>query len=192
MQESTICVGVSFLRGCNRNLGDLFIMESTRGPFIHSEFFLQRGNDIRYYTALNLVERSTLVNGGGFMPSTRNKRLVPEGAWETVKFPISEKDFFSCYALVLQVLALQLPYNSQDLWQCCIKFMLPFEKDLDCDNIDSWRKSGVFCSQVCLLLLKNLSNRGVLALPWHMKRRLASVNSRGCSPNALYTMLKSP
>jgi hypothetical protein len=84
-------------------------------------------------------------------------------------------------------MALQLPYNSRDLWQCCIKIMLPFEKDLDCNNLPSWCKQGVFCSQACLLILRRLAAGGFLHLPRGVD--LAHVNSRGCSPNSLHALL---
>jgi hypothetical protein len=67
--------------------------------------------------------------------------------------------------------------------------LLPFESDLDCNNITSWRPSGVFCSQVCLLIMRRLAQTGTLQVSPGVKSHMLAVNSRGCSPNALYRLL---
>ena len=181
--DPPIFVGVAFLRGNPGRIWDRVIMDTTSGPFVHTEFFLQRGQDVRFYTAANLVGERFRASSG-FMPSARMHKLPDPTQWEVVKYPVTREGYMLAYSLVLQLLALQLPYNARDLWQCCFSFMLPFEKDLDCDRFETWRPSGVFCSQVCLLLLRRLQGQGVLAgLPVH------SVNSRGCSPNALHRLL---
>ena len=68
--------------------------------------------------------------------------------------------------------------------------MLPFERDLDCNRVDTWRSSGVFCSQVCLLLLRRLAGQGLLpCLEPRTAADLDRVNSRGCSPNTLHRLV---
>lgn len=186
-------VGIAFLRGNPSRMWDRAIMGATHGPFVHTEFFLQRGDDVRMYTAANLFASDSCQNRQGrhpgFMPSARLKSFPDPAQWEIVRFPVSASGYLLTYALILQLLALDLPYNARDLWQCCIKVMLPFEQDLDCRNVDSWRRGGVFCSQVCLLLLRRLHLQGVLELCPTVAKSVKAVNSRGCSPNSLYRIL---
>lgn len=185
--EPRAYVGVAFFRGNPRFLWDRVIMGTTSGPFVHTEFFLERGEDVRFYTAANLVDQRFKA-ASGFMPSARMHNLPESSQWEVVRYPVTLDGYFLTYSLILQLLALQLPYNARDLWQCCISFMLPYERDLDCDRFETFKPGGVFCSQVCLLLLRRLQNQGVLPkdLP------VQSVNSRGCSPNALHRLLLPP
>ena len=73
-----------------------------------------------------------------------NKPAPPE--W--VRIPIQVIDARAVRAAVLDALAPQLRYNSEDRWQCCVTAMLPFEADLDCERPETWVSTGVFCSQV--------------------------------------------
>ena len=183
-------VGVAFMKGDSHLWGDLFVMNATMGPFVHSEFFLQRGRDTRFYTAANLVHDDSASPMGGFMPSRRLKANTrPSDQWVTVSFPVTPEAYLRTYAWVLQILALRLPYNDRDLWQCCIKCLLPFERDLDSTNLSTWLPSGVFCSQVCLLIIRRMVLSNALVTSQGMRTRVLTTNSRGCSPNALYELL---
>lgn len=182
-------VGIAFLRGDPRRLYERAIMDATFGPYTHTEFFVQKGTDVRFYSAVNLARPGRQKMAGGFMPSARLRGLPDPHKWQIVRYPVTEQGYKAAYALVLQLLALQLPYNARDLWQCCISVMLPFEKDLDCSRLESWRPSGVFCSQVCLLLLRRLHSQGVLRLPAEVVPGVYRTNSRGCSPNGLFRLL---
>ena len=182
-------VGVAFMRGDRRLWGDLIVMNATRGPFVHSEFFIQKGEEYRFYTAANLVHDDSRSRAGGFTPSCRLKARPPAAEWDTVRFPVSEKVYLSTYALILQILAMNLPYNDRDLWQCCVKCLLPFEKDLDSNHLATWQPSGVFCSQVCLLLVRRLMLSDSLVTSPDARLHVLATNSRGCSPNALYRLL---
>lgn len=146
-------IGVAFMRGDSRILGDQVVMRATWGPFVHSEIFIQKGRDVRFYSASS-------PRGQGLVPSARLPGLpMPDKKWELVRFPLRQPGGYeAAYAVILQILAMQLPYNNHDLWQCCMKLMLPFEQDLDCDNLDTWRPSGVFCSQVGLVNYQNFSS----------------------------------
>ena len=180
-------VGVAFLRGSPHSIAERFIMEATGGPYVHTEFILQSGADVRLYTAANIARGDRV---GGFMPSARLRTLPDPARWEIVRFPVTPAAYAATYALVLQLLSMQLPYNARDLWQCCVKLMLPFERDLDCNRVDTWRSSGVFCSQVCLLLLRRLAGQGLLpCLEPRTAADLDRVNSRGCSPNTLHRLV---
>ena len=181
-------VGVAFLRGDPRRMSDQVVMQATWGPFVHSEIFLQRDEDIRFYTACSPL-------GKGFVPSVRLHGIQTWDNWEIVRVPFVQQGGYEiAYSLILQILAMSLPYNNKDLWQCCVKVMLPFEDDLDCDNLVTWQKSGVFCSQVCLLILRRLARRQAIGLtndssPGRGSAVLENLNSRGCSPNTLYNIL---
>lgn len=179
-------LGITFLRGDTRKLGDQFIMRTTAGPYVHTEFFLQRGNDFRYYCAVNVHP------SGGLLPSGRTCGPPDPASWDIVRFPVSPVVYTSMYALVLQLLSMRLPYNARDLWQCCIPALLPFEKDLDCRRVETWQNDGVFCSQLCLLLLRRLALTGDIQLPPHTAKLVTSTNSRGCSPNTLFRILLPP
>jgi hypothetical protein len=107
-----------------------------------------------------------------------------------LRFPLAPGGYERAYALVLQLVSLGLPYNSSDLWLCCIKVALPFKPDLDCERPETWRDGGVFCSQAALLVVRRLARMGVLEpLPQPQRALVESTNSRGCSPNALFSLL---
>lgn len=187
-------VGIAFRRGEVGNISDSIIASATRGPFVHSEFCLGVGSDIRCYTACNSLQPG---NGGryassGFTPTIRLSSFpIDSDKWECIKIPLKggKRTYNVVYSWVLQLIALDLPYNDRDLIQCCVKAMLPFERDYDCENPSEWvGMGGVFCSQVCLLLLKRLGRHGFITPPPNIER----VHSRGCSPNELYRMLSSP
>lgn len=187
MLQPPFYVGVAFLRGDPHRFFDRLIMESTFGPFVHTEFFLQRESEYRFYTAANIVEANQKPSG--FMPSARIAKAPDPRQWDVVKYPVTSQGYLLAYSLILQLLALQLPYNARDLWQCGIKLLLPYERDLDCTQFASWKRSGVFCSQVCLLLLRRLCLEGVVRPPHKISASLHDLNSRGCSPNTLHRLL---
>lgn len=174
------CLSIAFRIGDMRSLWERTIVDTTGGPFVHAEIALSHGNDVRAYSSFA---------GTGFTVSP-NRRSMQGPDWRVVSLPLHPGGYKAAYGLILQTLAMNLPYNNQDLWQCCFKLMLPFEQDLDCNNLETWRPTGVFCSQACLLLLRKLAAMGVFSQPalvdW---AGLNGVNSRGCSPNALYTLL---
>lgn len=178
--------GVAFLRGDPQRLSDNLIMRSTGGPFVHTEFILGNGNDIRCYTACGAPGRHDTVDG--FVPSGRMAGLPGPPRWDVVTFPIlgGRMGYNRAYAVVLQLVAMHVPYNYHDLWQCCVKVMLPYERDIQCDDPVSWRQHGVFCSQACLLLLRCMARRGLIATSQPLGLLLERTNSRGCSPNALH------
>ena len=178
-------IGLAFRRGELSNFGDRVVMDATGGPFVHAELFLRKGQNTRFYGMIDLG--GTCQAGGCFMP-TRRALPLPDN-WHAVSMPITPECYKTAYALVLQLISMQLPYNSRDLWQCCIKLMLPFERDLDCLNLEGWRAHGVFCSQVCLLVLRRLAMQGALALPLDVAAKVAATNSRGCSPNSLFQII---
>jgi hypothetical protein len=182
------CLSIAFMTGDWKLFDDRVIMDATRGPYVHTEVLLSIGDSVRAYASLGK---------SGFTVSPRKHSEQPGGnggrGWRLVHFPLKEGMYKPVYALILQLLSLNLPYNSADMWQCCIKLLLPFERDLDCCNPVSWQTGGVFCSQVCLLLMRRLGRMGALSHPelvdWPA---LEATNSRGCSPNALYSLLGPP
>jgi len=187
---ATSFVGVAFRRGLQSSIGDEVVMQSTGGPYVHSEFILGRAGDIRCYTACgsNRWHREPVE---GFIPVRRMQSLQPAPGWDVVTFPLNDgrHGYNAVYAFILQLVAAQTPYNHADLWQCCVKAMLPFERDVRCEQPDSWRERGVFCSQACLLLLRHLSRQGCITLPVHVRDAMERVNSRGCSPNSLFRLV---
>jgi hypothetical protein len=179
---SQYSIGIASMRGNPHSYFDSFVMDATGGPFVHSEIFLQNGRDVRSYTA---VKYPHPCSDSAFCPTGR--RFPLSGEWETIRIPVTQAGYKAAYGTILQLMALQLPYNSRDLWQCCIKLMLPFERDLDCNDLPSWCSQGVFCSQACLLILRRLAASGALQLPPGVD--LTRLNSRGCSPNTLHALL---
>ncbi len=146
------CLSIAFMSGDWRLFDDRLVMSATRGPFVHAEVVLSRGDSVRAYASLGASGFTVSPNKHPESPPAE-----PGGrAWRLVHFPLRQGAYKPVYALILQLLALNLPYNSWDTWQCCVKLMLPFERDLDCCDLESWRASGVFCSQACLLLLRRL------------------------------------
>ena len=165
---------------------DRLISALTWGPFVHTEIWLDRGDGSRPRTYASLQGVS------GFTPS------VVTGApheWEVLRYQLSPPatGYEKTYAWLLQLIALNLAYNSKDLWQCCVQIALPFEKDLDCERPESWgRHGGVFCSQAALLILRRMARAGLISLPDHQKQMIERTNSRGCSPNSLFRILNPP
>ncbi len=178
-------LGVAFRRGSATNWHDLLVMESTRGPYVHSELFLQSGERARFYTSYDASRLPSAIT-----PTSRRLPLPPH--WEALRFPISARGYKTAYALILQLMTIPIPYNNQDLWQCAIPLALPFERDLDCMAPASWTRGGVFCSQLCLLVLRRLALQGALFVEPSVRRRVDATNSRGCSPNALHRLLLPP
>lgn len=187
-------IGVAFKRGNTASVQDELIMQSTGGKLIHSEFMLGRPFDVRCYTACSMLQQGSvqIKYESGFTPSRRFKSLPSrDEGWECICFPLQghARDYKLVYSVLLQLMALQLPYNYHDLWQCCSKAMLPFERDIDYTNFNEWKANGVFCSQVCLLLLRRFDSQGLITLPPASRNYAYALNSRGCSPNTLFRIL---
>ena len=182
--HQTPWLGVAFQRAQSSIPRDRVISALTWGPYVHTEILLARQDgDIRSYAAFDGVS--------GFTPSRNwgKHSHCPAQQWTVIRYPLQPGGYEKVYALVLQLLALNLAYNSRDLWQCCVKVALPFESDLDCERPDTWRPGGVFCSQVALLLIRRLARMGVIRLPDRQARGVEQTNSRGCSPNTLFQMM---
>jgi hypothetical protein len=181
-QAAAPWLGLAFQRAKLGVPRDHVIATLTWGPFVHTELLLAKGDgDVRAYAAFE--------GRAGFSPSAR-KHGGPD--WVVLRFALAPGGYERAYALMLQLVALGLPYNSRDLWQCCVKVALPFEQDLDCERPDSWRDGGVFCSQAALLVVRRLARAGVVPLSTRQRARVEDTNSRGCSPNALFALLASP
>lgn len=141
----TTWIGIAFRHatpGMNR---DRVVSLLTGGPYVHTEVLLSDQEGIvRAYAAYEGLS--------GFTPSRsfgEQARSKPSTVWSAVRFPFKSDDGFKrVYALVLTLITLALPYNRQDLWQCCFQQALPFESDLDCAAPKTWLRTGVFCSQV--------------------------------------------
>lgn len=168
-------VGVAFLKGDYHRFGDDLVMGATWGTMTHCELLIGTGNAAKSYGAFT---------NAGFVESGN---LIDGSRWHVTCFPV--KDHTVTYPFVLRALSAGIPYNSKDLWQCCIKAMLPFEYELDCNFPETWAKDGVFCSQVCLLMLRKFNRDGLLKCPPQLATLLETTHSRGCSPNTLFYML---
>jgi hypothetical protein len=177
--SSSQWLGLAFLRAQAGVPRDHVISTLTWGPFVHAELLLARGDgDVRAYAAFE--------GRSGFTPSARRHH---GGDWVVLRFALPPGGYERTYAVMLQLVALSLPYNSRDLWQCCVKLALPFERDLDCERPETWRAGGVFCSQVALLVVRRLARMGIVPLSARQSELVEATNSRGCSPNALFTLL---
>lgn len=176
-------VGVAFLKGEVLKPYDALIMASTLGRFVHTELLVGQGANCRAYSSYNYTDVQS-----GF---TQSINAFDPKNWEILTVPMTSSEH--AQALALQLLDAQLPYNEHDLWQCCVKAMLPFESEVDCDSVQTWKPRGVFCSQMCLLVLRHLLHCGVFdknAVPSDLQHNLHAVHSRGCSPNMLHALLK--
>lgn len=170
-------IGVAFLKGDVHRIGDDLVMGATWGSMTHCELLIGNGTTARSYGAFT---------DAGFVESS-NEIVGPR--WHVTCFPVQDHNV--TYPFVLRALSLGIPYNNKDLWQCCIKAMLPFETELDCTVPESWVQHGVFCSQVCLLMLRKFNRDGVLKCPAPLTVLLETTHSRGCSPNTLFFMLNN-
>lgn len=183
-------LAVAFLRANAHAPRDRFIAGVTRGPFVHTEIIL--GKDTGGVPAADTRAYSAFEGVSGFTPSKSSIqwRNDVSSDWTVLKFQLPPGGYEKAYAVILQVLAMDLPYNSRDLWQCCIRCCLPFEEDLDCEQPDTWKaRGGVFCSQVALLLLRRVARMGLIRPPDVTRERIEETNSRGCSPNDLFRIL---
>lgn len=175
-------ITIAFLRGDPHAQRDRLITRFTRGPYVHTEIVLTKGEDTRAYSSFEGV--------GGLVPC--NPKPIASRQWSSVRFPLPPGGYEKVYAHILRIMATAPPYNTQDLWQCCIKMCLPFETDLDCGRPEEWAPRGVFCSQVALLLLRQLARTGIISLPPEQMSLVEATNSRGCSPNTLFSILAPP
>jgi hypothetical protein len=114
--------------------------------------------------------------------------VMPEcdqGEWDFQEVPITdpgialdilEAMFRQCHAFYgFNPLDMALPKLCLDLW----------ENDLDCTRPYEWRR--IFCSQLVLLFLRRCALAGVLRGKLDL---LWSVNTHGCSPARLKTLLE--
>ena len=174
---SQFWIGVAFRRGSYQSIWEAFIMSSTGGPFVHTELLLGCGSHVQAFTSLEGV--------GGFVQSRNQHNRCN---WVTVGIPVSRQVYERAAGMCREMLPLSMQYNWFDLWQCCVKIMLPYESDLDCHRPSSWQ-SGVFCSQLCLLFLRRMAREGAFPFKRQLGAQMEMVNSRGCSPNQLYGIL---
>jgi hypothetical protein len=167
---------IAFRAGSVYNIHDSLIMATTIGPWVHTEIIFPDSTGPRAYAAYEDI--------GGFVKS----RNTPYNSnWTVVSVPLTKPD--QAHAVLLHTLDAQPGYNQSDLWQCCVKAWLPWERDLNCEAPQTWT-NGVFCSQVCLLLLRRMARQGSIAVPETVSGLLEHVHSRGCSPNTLFGILK--
>lgn len=169
---------VAFLRGDPRSLHDAFVMDGTWGPYVHTEVVLTPASGPpRAYSSFDAA--------GGVVPVAPH---AYDRGWDLVTYPLPQAGFCGLYAMLLAMIAARPPYNSRDLWQCCVPIFLPFESDLDCTAPRTWA-GGVFCSQFACLLLRWACRVGHIRPTPACRLRLEAVNSRGCSPNELHKIL---
>lgn len=169
-------LGVAFKQGDGRNVFDDIVMGATWGSWVHCELVIARNTTGKAYAAFQ--------GGLGFMPSPSEPS--PPG-WAMFALPVTDPAAVKAHALSL--LALELPYNYGDLWQCWMSAMLPWETELDCARPESWKTTGVFCSQVALLFIRQMSRQQAVVLPSDTQALVEATHSRGCSPNMLFELL---
>ena len=191
-QHDTPFVGISFRRGVWKYLGDDVVMQGTWGPYVHTEIILGKNrNDMRCYTSCASSDHDKRHEG--FLPTRRWTCFPSPHEWEVITFPLNDgmQGYRRAYAFILQLVSMQIPYNYADLWQCCVKVMLPMERDVMCTDMRDWKRHGVFCSQACVLLLRHFSNQNLITLHTSVQAKISNINSRGCSPNCLYRILST-
>lgn len=172
-------IGVAFRAGDWRDPYEAIIMGSTWGSLVHCELIIGDNTQGNVYSAYN----NEHVHSG----CTRSIENFSSNKWMLLTHQV--KDTQKSQTHVLRMLDSKLMYNTKDLWQCCIRTLLPFEQELDCDVVETWKPHGVFCSQMCLLFLRHIARAGELPATMHLQHNLESVHSRGCSPNLLYHVL---
>lgn len=178
-------IGIAFRYASPRSTRDRVVSALTSGPYVHTEVLLADGKGgLRAYSACD--------NTSGFSPSSSFDGRKPN-RWTAVRYTFkSDEAFMKAYAFLLHIISLSLPYNKGDLWQCFIQAALPFEADLDCDAPRTWTRTGVFCSQVALLILRKLRRDELISFAGcdeTVRHLVEHTNSRGCSPNQLFKML---
>lgn len=179
--KSGCWLGIAFRRGDPCRLKDRLIMSATSGEFVHTEVLL--GSGARYHAYAAFEGR------GGFLRS--GNRHDPDH-WDVLALPLSTESARAVYSTLLQALDMNLSYNYTDLWQCVIQSMLPYEADLDCEDMPSWRRGGLFCSQAALLFLRRFLRSGLVppgSLSPATRLAIEQTHSRGCSPNLLHRLL---
>jgi hypothetical protein len=128
-------VGIAFRTGDMHNLYEDCVMLGTVGKFVHCELIIGDGKIADIYSSY--CDSGTISSG-----FTRSVNTYFPENWVIVTHPM--RDTVAAKTLALNLLSMNLPYNSHDLWQCCVKTMLPFESEIDCDMPEAW-KGGVFC-----------------------------------------------
>lgn len=181
MKDNPQWIGVAFKIGSFYNPQDVIIMGSTVGRYVHCELILGKGMTSDVYAAYDGD-----VPGSGF---TRSCEVYDPKDWVVYSLPAN--DLTRAKVMSLQLIDAKISYNRKDLWQCCIKAALPFESDLDCDLVDTWKPHGIFCSQMCLLFLRHMARVGDINVNETLKFHLENVHSRGCSPNMLFEIIRN-
>jgi len=175
-------LGIAFFRGAPFNPWAALIRNTTGGPYVHSEILIHDGTSTCSF--------SSFQGYGGFIQS---QSVYTPQEWDILLFPLSQQAYDFSMFLTSQLHALHLPYNYTDLCQCwsyrCWPHVFPpLRSDLDCKAPSTW-SSGVFCSQACLLFLRRLIHEGLLTPAQETTDLVNAINSRTCSPNALYSIL---
>jgi len=178
MRDKGTWIGVAFQRGVFSDWYHDLIMIGTLGSYVHCELLLGDGmyaDAFASYYDTNLSE--------GFM---RSKEYYDPREWVVLSYPVS--DLIKAHALCVFLLDAKIPYNTRDLWQCCVGLALPFEQEIDCTQPSHWKK-GVFCSQMCLLFMRYMHLQNNIKINSVCEHHLKHIHSRGCSPNSLYAFL---
>ena len=178
------CLAIAFQHGDARKAGDDLIMLGTWGAWVHTELILVHSPG--RFESFAALDTGRPTPGAGFARSAR-RDFSSSPLWRVYVFPVL--DLAACQGVLVHTLSCGLAYNSKDLWECCVEFVLPMvQNDLDCERPESWSR-GVFCSQVALLLLRRMQRVNAIAAPPSMRAAIERVHSRGCSPNYLQSLL---
>ena len=171
-------IGVAFRKGSMHRPYDMCVMATTMGEYVHAELMIGKSSTADVFSSYNDHQK-----GAGFERSRYD--MIETSMWDVYVHPLA--DTSKAQARALELLAAELKYNFNDLWQCCVRAMLPFEQEVNCMQVDeTWTRRGLFCSQMCLLFMRYLSATNDLKMqPWPSSI-VEKVHSRGCSPNTLH------
>lgn len=181
MQGKGNWVGVAFRKGRMEVPFEATAMVATLGPYVHTELIVGKDSLADVYSSFESKDAQY-----GFV---RSDSVFDKENWSIVYLPL--QSLTHAQGMSLALLASNVPYNHNDLWQCCITCALPFEEELACDQVEDWKTHGVFCSQMCLLFLRSLMHHGDLVTAPGLAHMLENTHSRGCSPNLLFGILNS-
>ena len=97
--------------------------------------------------------------------------------YEYLEFPVTKDEEQAVKTWVCKLVEDKVPYNNSDIVYCVLPSL--YMPDTDHEKV-----KAVFCSQVIVLALRAFVDNEEL------QKKLAKINSRTCSPQKLYGVLK--
>lgn len=186
-------IGLMFQRKTPGSTWESLVSKMIDGPLVHVDMLFVPPKAMSHETMQPRFETmkqlfSTFIGEHfcGYVPKGWKNRS--NNTHTLIIIPVTEEIWDRARSYVSQLCAKKTPYNYSDLALCTVSNSMvnTIVKDVDVLPIPR----TVFCSQAAILTLRhalNTSNLGEILR--NVKSDVWSINSRGCSPMALFALL---